>query len=324
MTPYPDASHVSMRQWSTDSVDSGRRLDYWVGVICEAFLEMHCSSSQASQFEGRLTSVEVDVLSFNQVIAQTQDVYRTPANIAHGGQHPFYLIAQRDSAWHVRQQGHVAHLRPGDVVLVDSAQPYELHFPGSLALMSIELPRQWIGSWLTQVECAVPRIAARDRGWGQALSGLCLQFAQEPSLAASYPPALLSDQLGAMLAAALEPPQQPADRSSRSMTERAQHVLRERLAQSGLTADVVAAALGISVRTLHRGFAAEHASFAGTLRRLRLEQARHLLAQPRLANLTVGELGRRCGFADASHFVHEFHQAFGVTPARWRRRASTG
>ena len=126
-----------------------------------------------------------------------------------------------------------------------------------------------------------------------------------------------------MLAAALEPPQLPSSPASRSIVERAHQHLRERLDQPGLVADAVAQALGISVRTLHRSFAAEQSSFSFTLRRLRLEQAQQLLAQPRLANLTVGELGRRCGFADASYFVREFHQAFGMTPARWRKRGSS-
>ncbi len=304
-------------------MESGRRLDYWVGAICEAFLEMDCNSNQAQLFEGRVTSVAVDVLSFNQVIACTQDVYRTSAGIARSEQHPFYLIAQQGSAWHVRQQGQLVHLRPGDVVLVDSAQRYELHFPESVAVISVQLPRHWVGRWLTQMDSTGPMVAVRERGWGQALSALCLQFAQEPLLAASYPPELLSDQLGAMLAAALEPPQMPSDPTSRSIVERAQQHLRERLDQPGLVADAVAQALGISVRTLHRSFAAEQSSFSFTLRRLRLKQARQLLAQPRLANLTVGELGRRCGFADASHFVREFHRAFGMTPARWRKLGSS-
>ncbi|MEJ5152578.1 helix-turn-helix domain-containing protein [Comamonas sp. MYb396] len=28
---------------------------------------------------------------------------------------------------------------------------------------------------------------------------------------------------------------------------------------------------------------------------------------------------RRCGFADASHFVRAFHQATGMTPGHWRQ-----
>jgi len=91
------------RQWSTDGVDARGRLDYWVGAICEAFLEMDCSSRQALAFEGRLTSVEVGPLSFNQVEASTQDVYRTRAGVARSASHPFYLITQRQTPWHVRQ-----------------------------------------------------------------------------------------------------------------------------------------------------------------------------------------------------------------------------
>lgn len=311
---------MSVRRWSTDAVGSAQRLDYWVGAVCEAFLEMDCSSSQAPMFEGHLTSVAAEVLSFNQVIASTQDVFRTPAAIARGDRHPFYLIAQHGSAWHVRQHGHTAHLRAGDSVLVDSAQPYELHFPESLTVMSIALPRHWVGRWLAQVDGVAPRMVARERGWGQALSGLCMQFAREPLLAASYPPALLSDHLGAMLAA-LEPARQPCTSSSRGLVERTQQALKERLGEFGLVADTLAQTLGVSPRTLHRAFAAEQITFAGTLRRLRLEQARQLLAQPRLAGLTIGEVGRRCGFPDPSHFVREFRQAWGVTPARWRRQA---
>ena len=272
-------------------------------------------------FEGQLTSVAADVLSFNQVIACTQDVFRTPSAIARGDQHPFYLIAQQGNAWHVRQHGHAAYLRAGDAVLVDSAQAYELHFPESLTVMSIALPRHWVGRWLAEVDSAAPRVVARERGWGQALSALCLQFAREPLLVTGYPPALLSDHLGAMLAATLEPAQMPNTPSLRGLVERAQQVLRERLGEFGLVADTLAHALGVSARTLHRAFAAEQTSFACTLRRLRLEQAQDLLVQPRLAGLTVGEVGRRCGFPDPSHFVREFREASGMTPARWRKQA---
>jgi AraC family transcriptional regulator, positive regulator of tynA and feaB len=312
---------VNVRRWSTDAVGRAQRLDYWVGAVCEAFLEMDCASTESRTFEGQLTSVAADVLSFNQVIASTQDVFRTPAAIARGEQHPFYLIAQQGSAWHVRQHGHTAHLRVGDAVLVDSAQPYELHFPQSLTVMSIAMPRHWVGRWLAQLESAAPRTIAREHGWGQALSALCMQFAREPLLAASYPAALLSDHLGAMLGAALEPAAQPRVPSGRGLVERARQVLRERLGEFGLVAETLAQELGVSPRTLHRAFAAQQSTFAGTLRRVRLEQARALLMQPRLAGLSIGEVGRRCGFPDASHFVREFRQAWGMTPARWRKQA---
>jgi len=309
-----------VRKWSTDVVDPARRLDYWVGAICEAFLEMDCSSRDAQVFGGALTSFSAGELSLNQVRASRQDVYRTAGAIARGRQHPLYLITHLHSPWHVRQAGRLAQLRPGDAVLVDSAQCYELHFPQSVDCLSIQIPRAWAGRWLAQVDGAGPRTAARDQGWGQALSGLCLQLGREPMLAAGYPQVLLSDQLGAMLAAALEPSDASPRRADGALVVRAQAVLREQLGQAGLSGEQVARELGISARSLHRAFAAHGASFAGTLRQYRLAHAAQLLAQPRLQSLGIAELGRRCGFSDASHFVREFQRAHGLTPARWRRQ----
>lgn len=317
------SSDSPVRRWTTDAVADGRRLDYWVGAICEAFLEMGCSSRAARLFDGELTSVPLADVVFNQVISSTQDVYRTPAAIARSASHPYYLITQWQHPWQVRQGGQLVQLRPGDAVLVDSAQCYELHFPEAVGCLSVQMPRLWAARWLASPESTQPRIAARDRDWGRVLSALCVQLGQQPLLAQSYPAALLSDHLGALLAAALEPVVTVDFSVSgrRALLERARGLMRQRLDEIGLTAESVALELGVSVRTLHRCFAAADASFAATLRRLRLEQARAWLAQPRWARVGVGEIGRRCGFSDASHFTREFQQAFGQTPARWRRAA---
>lgn len=308
-----------VRTWSTQAVGSERRLDYWVGAICEAFLEMDCSSREGFAFEGALTSVGVESLTFNQVIASTQDVYRTPGGIARGRQHPFYLITQLHSTWHVRQGGHLAQLRPGDAVLVDSAHAYELHFPSDVVCLSVQMPRAWVGQWLTHLDDAAPRVVFRDRGWGQSLSALCLQLGGDPALALAYPQALLSDQLGAMMAAALEPVVAVRTPANQGIVGRAETVLLAQLDHAGVVAESVAREIGVSVRTLHRSYATQQATFAGTLRRHRMARAVSLLAQPRLAQLSIAEVGCRCGYADASHFVREFQRAMGTTPARWRR-----
>lgn len=318
--PAPTATPETPRRWTTASVEAPRRLDYWVGAICEAFLEMDCSSREAASFGGSLVSVPGQGIAFNQVLATTQDVYRTPRAIARGQAHPFYLIAQSQSAWHVRQGEHRVHLRPGDAVLVDSAQPYELHFPQSVGCLSVQLPRAWVGRWLQSLESAQPRVAHRDLGWGRALSGLCLQLGEDPALAAQYPQELLADQVGAMLACALEPAAAPpAGGAHADLVARAEALLRERLCVPGLAAGDIAAALNVSPRTLHRAFAAAGSTFMGRLRTLRMQRAAELLAQPRLAGVSVAEIGRRCGYTDASHFAREFHRAWGLAPASWRR-----
>ncbi|MBT9513591.1 MAG: helix-turn-helix domain-containing protein [Acidovorax sp.] len=319
MPATPAPTPPPLRQWTTDVVAPSARLDYWVGAICEAFLEMECSSREAPTFDGVLHSLSVETLSVNQVRATTQDVYRTPSGIARSRQLPFYLIGHAEAVWHVRQDGQVAHLRPGDVVLVDSARPYELHFPDGVNCVSLQLPRAWVGQWLAQAEARGPRVAWRDQGWGQSLGALAVQLARDPASAQALPPALLSDHLGALLCAALEPPRAPVSSAAQGLHAHLCSLLRARMDQPGVSAQALAQEAGVSLRSLHRAFAAQGQTFAGTLREMRLARAGELLRRPQLAHVAVAEIGRRCGFADASHFARAFQRTMGVPPGQWRR-----
>lgn len=78
----------------------------------------------------------------------------------------------------------------------------------------------------------------------------------------------------------------------------------------------VAAAVGVDpahVSRLFRRFG--DCGFSDYLWRLRLDQARRLLADPRLG---VAEVARRCGCPDANYFARRFRSAFGVAPSAWR------
>jgi AraC family transcriptional regulator, positive regulator of tynA and feaB len=309
---------MELHEWSTDAIRPGLRLEYWVGAVCQAFLEMDCDPRARSGFEGRITQVNIGELGFHRVISEAQDMFRTPAGIARSSRQPYYLLSLPHQCWQVRQDGKLLHLRPGDLVLIDSSRPYALNFPERSTGMSVCLPRPFVNRWLVEPERTAPRLVARNQGWGTPLSALCVALVQEPMSAGHYPPELLSDHLGAMLSAALDPPD--ATRSAGgNLVDRAIAYLREQLAQPGIVARAAADELGISVRTLHRAFSAQGRSFGGTLRKLRLEEAQRLLEAPFLARLSVSEVGRRCGFADASHFVREFHQATGMTPGHLRK-----
>jgi AraC-like DNA-binding protein len=81
----------------------------------------------------------------------------------------------------------------------------------------------------------------------------------------------------------------------------------------------VAAACGMSRSSFMRGFR----ETTGTtpmqwLTRLRIETAKKLLGD---SELSLAEIGARCGFADQSHFTRVFSARTGVSPGAWRRGA---
>lgn len=84
--------------------------------------------------------------------------------------------------------------------------------------------------------------------------------------------------------------------------------------------DVAACAshLGISVRYLQALLEADGTRFGEELRRLRLEQARNLLADPANASLRITDIAFDCGFSDISHFTRQFRARFGESPTSAR------
>jgi AraC-like DNA-binding protein len=77
------------------------------------------------------------------------------------------------------------------------------------------------------------------------------------------------------------------------------------------SADEVARAAGVSLRTLERAFKAETGLTMGTWRQqARLLEALRLLAQ----GLSVGDAGFRVGYGSDSAFIYAFRRAFGIAP----------
>jgi AraC family transcriptional activator of tynA and feaB len=80
---------------------------------------------------------------------------------------------------------------------------------------------------------------------------------------------------------------------------------------------MLARELDISVRTLHRAFAAGGESVAAYIRHSRLEQARRELSKPR-GGLNVSELAACYQFADSSHFIRAM-KSYGQAPGEFAR-----
>jgi AraC-like DNA-binding protein len=97
--------------------------------------------------------------------------------------------------------------------------------------------------------------------------------------------------------------------------------IRARADEPGLDPACVAAALGMSVRYLHRLLAPTGRSFGEHLLAQRLERAAGLL-RDRDCRLKIGEIAAQAGFADISHFNRSFRRAFGDTPYGVRVRAA--
>jgi AraC-like DNA-binding protein len=108
-----------------------------------------------------------------------------------------------------------------------------------------------------------------------------------------------------------------------ALARAAMEIADGRLTDPELSPASLARQLNVSVRTLHRAFAAAGEPVAAYIRRRRLERARLELAAPR-RRPCVAEVAARWQFADGSHFIRAFKNQYGQTPAEFARATRGG
>ena len=318
MTYTPiDSCSRSTRSWSTDSVSPRDREAYWVEAISTAFLAMHSRPRERGDFRGTVRRRELGELALMQVDSRAQDVARLEHHLHTDAPASFYLITQLDRPWAIHQAGRYIELAAGDLALVDAAQPYRFHCPDDVHNLSLEMPRAWLARWLSDPTEHVACRISRESGPGSALRGL-LQV-----LSVRTPCATIgADQaIGTVLQWSLGEVQ-PGALPSDDRWKRIDALLSERLSEPGLQVADLARQLDCSVSTVHRLFSAQGVSFAHRLMQLRLAEAARMLRDPHFRNLSVAEIGRRCGFLDASHFGRSFVRRHRCTPGVWRSGGS--
>ncbi|KRR27275.1 AraC family transcriptional regulator [Bradyrhizobium lablabi] len=309
--------------WSTGLVEPERRLDYWIGAVCEAFLEMDITTQVRSGFDCSLARGQLDTIGINRVEGSAQHVYRRKASLARSTSNFYYLLCKADHDWTVMQNGHASRLRPGDLVLLDSRRCYEFNFPVTSNTLSLELPIAWVESWITDPERRIGQRIDGRAGWGAALSAFACQLTPQLAIERPLPAQVLTDQLGALLALGFGseiPATHSERRDSADLLGRIGCAIRLRYAEPGLTAAIIAEHLHVSERTLHRCLNNAGLTFSGLLNDCRMAAARRMLSEPRFDRISVGGIGLRVGLSDPSHFIRQCRRSFGMTPGAFRRQ----
>ncbi len=104
---------------------------------------------------------------------------------------------------------------------------------------------------------------------------------------------------------------------------RVEYFIETHLHDPDLSPAGIADAGGISVRHLHRLFAAKGCTVAEWVRERRLERCRTDLSDPHLREKNITDIAFGWGFSDSAHFSHCFKKEFGVSPRQFRTNASS-
>jgi len=213
-------------------------------------------------------------------------------------------------------------LSAGDLAVWPGDRPVSLHVPDSLHVLVMALPpERWAHLAGPTGEAPCLRIR-HDSPIGPMLAGFFDGLSRQLPSIGDSDGATVVNMAQALVGRWLDGQRQHAGEPTRSrLLTRVLDYADAHLGDTGLSPKTLAAAHGMSVRSLHLLFEREGLRVAQWIRDRRLERCRETLVQPDWQGRII-DLALQWGFNDPSHFSRAFRQRYGRAPRQARHSAA--
>lgn len=316
------AIEPTMLEFSSPTPRSAAR-DEWEALMSRTYVPLAVDTHPDQPFYGRVSTGSLagrGDFSLTTVAGSSQEFRRTASHIARSDDE--YLLASIHTVGLacLNQDGRSAVVGPGDMVFYDTSRPYfwsnGTDFEQVVVQVPIRLLREQPGLGQLDLPTAVTVPAASAPGVVASFFRGLVRVRREAPAQAEVLAGNALDLFGSavVLTAGLRPVEAAADALNR---EQVLVFLREHCTDPDLTVDEVAHACHISRRTLFRMFDGAGDSLAATLRKMRVQRAKRLLARHRSHPPCTVAFGS--GFASERQFYRAFQQETGMTPGEYRR-----
>jgi len=313
--------------FSTSEVAPARRFSYWREMINETFVPLDVAPLTRGggdrRFSGSVAMRELGELRIAHVSAEPMTAVHARRHVNACGDNDYFLALHVRGVADAVQGGRRATLRAGDFALLDSARPYAIEFRSrdTFEHLIYRLPRSALDARWARAESATALPVGLASDAGKLVAPYLSRLATLGDRIASGSGERLSAAAIDLIATAISIRAGDAA-SARGARPLLGHVKQRALARIGdpdLGPASVAAASFISVRALHRLFAAEATTFSTFLREERLRRCREDLADARLAHEPIRSIAARWGFRSPAHFTRTFSARYGVSPRAFRQ-----
>jgi AraC-like DNA-binding protein len=317
--------------FATAEVDPAGRLAAWRELVNRVFLPLAITplpeAGRPGEFSGSVTGGDWGGLRVWRVRATPMSAVRAQRHIRSSASDDYLLALHVNGIAHAVQDDRRVTLGPGDFALFDPTRPYSITFGGAGTFEHViyQVPRASLD--VRRLARDTTALAVRAASSTGRLVSPYLQTLAQTARPGGDPPGQAFIDAGLDLAASAlravaDPPGQP-DLRRRSLAGELKRYALTYLGDPELSPQAAARASYISVRQLHRLFAADGTSFTAWVREQRLRRCRNDLASQQLSHRAIAEIATRWGFRSPAHFTRAFRARYGITPAELRRTTRT-
>ncbi|MFE7529151.1 helix-turn-helix domain-containing protein [Kitasatospora sp. NPDC057542] len=313
--------------YDSDRVPETDWIGAWREVTVPGTVSVQMRSLDPDRFAAKLSAVQLGDCWLAAMNYSPLALRRTPRLVRQSDPEQYQVLFIRRGHPGIELADRSALLGPGDLVVHDSARPFEAFVgPGQsrAQCLMIQVPKRLLHLPHREITSLLATPLAGTRGTGLLLSGFMTALTgdcPENSGQAARLGRVLTDLTETFLAHHLDRlAAVPGDSRERVLYLEILSFVDDHLPAEWLDPRAVADAHRISLRTLYRIFRKQDTTPAAHIRHRRLERCRLDLADPRLWQLTVHAVAARWGFPRPAEFTRAFRTAYGLTPSEWRER----
>ncbi|MET8146081.1 helix-turn-helix domain-containing protein [Sphaerisporangium sp. NPDC005288] len=310
---------------STDGLPRAERFDGWLDHMSQLVVPVRFRSDNPTDFHGRIEAMDLGAVQISSHVLAHCDAFRTSRLIRRSDPEIFYLLCNQGGPIGLTQDRRHITLGRYDMALYHTSRPYHVGTARGQVnhAVLVSLP----GNLLPFAGHALERSVASVLSGAHGIGALVARFLTSlTSVTGSYSSAdlgrldvTLTDMVTMLLGHHLDAVL-PRETMRTTLLLRIHAHIRQNLGDYQLSPAAIAAAHGISLRTLHRLFASENTTVAGWIRRQRLERCRRDLVGPAAERRPIHSTATRWGFSDAAVFTRAFRAAYGMSPREYQAR----
>ena len=307
--------------WITTGLRPDEQFDRWCQFVNQAFLRWSITRQALRQFPAFIREGRADGFRISNLTSAVAGIRgeRGRQEIAQDTAALFNVLLITEGSQNLIIDDRRIVVPSMHFVLWDSQRPMTFVTGKNLRQITLAIPHERMLSLLPNARGFVGRPIAANSGlsrlFAEHLTSLESNFGGLP---VSDAPRVLGATLDLLVATFDATADTRADTRQTAVLRRAQSYISKHLRDPTLNPTRIANDIGVTVRHLHRVFAAAETTVAAWTLQRRLEHCRRDLLGTGITGQSITSIALHWGFADSSTFCRSFKRAFGLTPKAYR------
>lgn len=321
--PISAEAKIPLQTFDVGTASPTARLGAWTELLYETFYPLDLVNPGVEFSAGKLSLLDLPGVRFGVIESDPMTVFRRRSHLSMSGDY-YYIPMPLENPLYLKQFGREARVRPGDLAVVSTVDPYQYDQGTKNKLGTLRIDGPLMRERIPLIDDLVARTCDGDAPLVHVFNDFVQSIMRQSNRLDQSTASAMVPHLLDLLALALTAPVDAMKSSESSVRlahlRRITRLIEDRLDDETLGPGVLARDLGLSERYIQKMFADRGETLSGTIRSRRIATAQRRLLDPTRRSSSIASIAFSVGFSDPAHFSRIFKSIVGKSPSEYREQ----